>query len=131
MLVGTAVRMAECMGLHRDGEEYGLTPLETHVRRVLWHQLCFLDIRTCEAQGPRPVIRRDEYDARLPLNCDDAEITHDAAPPADRCAARWTPNTLPIIRFEINEMLRISESDFSILFLPPSSTFLDMLFISA
>lgn len=52
--------MAECMGLHRDGQTYGMNPLETHVRRLIWYQLCFLDIRTCEAQGPRPTIRRDE-----------------------------------------------------------------------
>lgn len=107
-----AVRMAECMGLHRDGEEYGLTPLETHVRRVIWNQLCFLDIRTCEAQGPRPVIRREEYDTRLPLNCDDTEVTHENAPDPDSCAGRWTPITLPLIRFEINEMMRISEFKF-------------------
>ncbi|RYP17776.1 hypothetical protein DL765_004354 [Monosporascus sp. GIB2] len=37
--------------------------------------LCFLDIRTCEAQGLRPVIRREDYDTRLPLNCDEAEFT--------------------------------------------------------
>ncbi|RYP61960.1 hypothetical protein DL769_007501 [Monosporascus sp. CRB-8-3] len=108
VLVGAAVRMAECMGLHRDGEEYGLTPLETHVRRIMWHQLCFLDIRTCEAQGPRPVIRREDYDTRLPLNCDEAELTqHSAAAGPPASADRWTTSTLPLIRFEINEMMRI------------------------
>lgn len=57
VLLGAAIRMAECMGLHRDGQTYGMNPLETQVRRLVWHQLCFLDIRTCEAQGPRPTIR--------------------------------------------------------------------------
>ncbi|RYP06712.1 hypothetical protein DL764_003014 [Monosporascus ibericus] len=108
VLVGAAVRMAECMGLHRDGEEYGLTPLETHVRRIMWYQLCFLDVRTCEAQGPRPVIRREDYDTRLPLNCDEAELTqHSAAAGPPASADRWTTSTLPLIRFEINEMMRI------------------------
>ncbi|KAI0482984.1 hypothetical protein GGR56DRAFT_670803 [Xylariaceae sp. FL0804] len=105
VLVGAAVRMAECMGLHRDGEAYGLTPLETHVRRLVWHQLCFLDIRTCEAQGPKPVIRRDDYDTKLPLNVDDDVLTHAMAPPEPSDA--WTSNTLSLIRFEINEMMRI------------------------
>ncbi|KAI0898216.1 hypothetical protein F4806DRAFT_350788 [Annulohypoxylon nitens] len=105
VLVGAAVRMAECMGLHRDGDAYGLTPLETHVRRLIWHQLCFLDIRTCEAQGPKPVIRRDDYDTKLPINCNEDELTHAAAPPES--ADEWTTNTLPSIRFEINEMMRI------------------------
>ncbi|KAI1385031.1 uncharacterized protein F4822DRAFT_433559 [Hypoxylon trugodes] len=105
VLVGAAVRMAECMGLHRDGDAYGLTPLETHVRRLIWHQLCFLDIRTCEAQGPKPVIRRDDYDTKLPINCNENDLTHAVKPPES--ADVWTTNTLTLIRFEINEMMRI------------------------
>ncbi|KAI1341600.1 hypothetical protein F5Y15DRAFT_361673 [Xylariaceae sp. FL0016] len=104
VLVGAAVRMAECMGLHRDGEAYGLTPLETHVRRLVWHQLCLLDIRTCEAQGPKPVIRREDYDTKLPLNCNEDELTHAVVPPES--SDSWTTNTLALIRFEINEMMR-------------------------
>lgn len=96
--------MAECMGLHRDGETYGMNPLETHIRRLVWHQLCFLDIRTCEAQGPRPTIRRDEFDTKLPLNVDDIEIHASGKPPVS--ANRWTDSTFSLIRFEINEMMR-------------------------
>jgi hypothetical protein len=96
--------MAECMGLHRDGEFYGMNPLETHIRRLIWHQLCFLDLRTCEAQGPRPTIRRDEFDTKLPLNVDDMDLhaTGSAPAPADR----WTDVTFSLIRFEVNEMMR-------------------------
>ena len=105
VLVGAAVRMAECMGLHRDGQAYGLTPLETHVRCLVWHQLCFLDIRTCEAQGPKPAIRREDYDTKLPINCDEEALTHAVEPPEP--ADHWTSNTMALIRFEINEMMRI------------------------
>ncbi|KAI2614666.1 uncharacterized protein GGS25DRAFT_517513 [Hypoxylon fragiforme] len=105
VLVAAAFRMAECMGLHRDGEAYGLSPLETHVRRLIWHQLCFLDIRTCEAQGPKPIIRRDDYDTKLPINCNEEDLTHAVTPPEP--ADVWTTNTLALIRFEINEMMRI------------------------
>ncbi|KAK0618352.1 hypothetical protein B0T17DRAFT_496287 [Bombardia bombarda] len=106
VLVGAAVRMAECMGLHRDGEAYGLNSLETHVRRLIWHQLCFLDIRTCEAQGPRPGIRREDYDTKPPLNCEENELTahvNGSLTPAEH----WTPTLLTIMRFELNEMMRI------------------------
>ncbi|KAI9171587.1 fungal specific transcription factor domain-containing protein [Paramyrothecium foliicola] len=105
VLVGTAVRMAECMGLHRDGETYGLSPLDTHVRRLVWHQLCFLDIRTCEAQGPRPTIRREDYDTKLPLNCDENQLSRTGPPP--RPVDHWTSTLLTLIRFEITEMMRI------------------------
>ncbi|KAL2125941.1 hypothetical protein VTI74DRAFT_2181 [Chaetomium olivicolor] len=102
--------MAECMGLHRDGSTYGLSPLETEIRRMVWHQLCFLDIRTCEAQGPKPAIRREDYDTKLPLNCDQDELTPQTTvspPPAEK----WTPALLSIMRFEINEMMRIIWQD--------------------
>lgn len=99
------------MGLHRDPQTYGLNPLDTHVRRLIWHQLCFLDIRTCEAQGPRPSIRRDDYDTQLPLNCNDSQFFRPAddttpvpEPQPQRC---WTHMLFPLIRFEINEMMRI------------------------
>lgn len=111
MLVGAAVRMAECMGLNRDGSKaYNLSPLETHVRRLIWHQLCFLDIRTCEAQGPKPAIRREDYDTWLPDNCEEDQITASGT-----CQARpsdgWTSALFPVIRFEINEMMRTIWAD--------------------
>ncbi|KAH6853793.1 hypothetical protein B0I37DRAFT_394625 [Chaetomium sp. MPI-CAGE-AT-0009] len=105
VLVGAAVRVAECMGLHRDGSAYGLTTLETQVRRLVWHQLCFLDVRTCEAQGPKPAIRREDYDTKMPFNCEEDELKPQATVwpvPAET----WTSMLLPIMRFEINEMMR-------------------------
>jgi hypothetical protein len=110
VLVGAAVRMAECMGLHRDGSKaYNLNALETHVRRLIWHQLCFLDIRTCEAQGPKPAIRREDYDTWLPDNCEEDQLTSPARAP---CAAdSWTTTLFPLIRFEVNEMMRIIWAD--------------------
>ncbi|KAK3988111.1 fungal-specific transcription factor domain-containing protein [Cladorrhinum sp. PSN332] len=110
VLVGAAVRMAECMGLHRDGGAYGLSPLETHVRRLIWHQLCFLDIRTCEAQGPKPAIRREDYDTKFPFNCEDEELAAHATvtPPQSE---QWTSAMFMVMRFEINEMMRIIWAD--------------------
>ncbi|KAL9032984.1 MAG: hypothetical protein Q9180_006192, partial [Flavoplaca navasiana] len=104
-LVGTALRIAECMGLHRDGTEYGFGPVEIHVRRLIWYHICFLDIRTCEAQGPRPHIRSDEFDTQFPLNVDDEEL--EALDPPTMSAPRWTDMTLTLIRMEANEMCRV------------------------
>ncbi|KAI4203370.1 MAG: hypothetical protein LQ350_001891 [Teloschistes chrysophthalmus] len=104
-LVGTALRIAECMGLHRDGTEYGLNPVDTLVRRLIWYQVCFLDIRTCEAQGPRPYIRADEFDTQFPLNVDDVDLER-LMPPISS-VHRWTDMTLALIRMECNEMCRV------------------------
>lgn len=110
VLVGAAVRMAECMGLHRDGSKaYNLNALDTHVRRLIWHQLCFLDIRTCEAQGPKPAIRREDYDTWLPDNCEEDQLTSSTRQPC--ISDSWTTTLFPLIRFEVNEMMRIIWAD--------------------
>lgn len=101
--------MAECIGLHRDGEVFGFNPVDTHVRRLLWHQLCVLDIRTAEAHGPRPSIRREDYDTRLPANCNEEDIQRDGPLPYPE--DYWTPMVFTLIRFEINEMMRVVWTD--------------------
>lgn len=101
-LVGTAIRLAECMGLHRDGTLYSMKPVEVHVRRMLWHQLCFLDLRTCEAAGPRPQIRQSDYDTKLPLNVDDVDLLSLTPPTEDKKV--WTDMTFSLMRFEYQEM---------------------------
>ena len=103
-LVGTAIRLAECMGLHKDGSAYGMTPVELHVRRIVWYQLAILDIRTCEAQGPRPGIREGEFDTRLPINVNDNDLESDSPP--TESAPGWTDMTLTLIRMECTEMIR-------------------------
>ncbi|KAK5155692.1 hypothetical protein LTR04_005796 [Oleoguttula sp. CCFEE 6159] len=103
-LTGTAIRLAECMSLHRDGSHYRLSPVETHVRRLVWYQLCFLDLRTCEATGPRPQIRKDDFDTKLPLNVNDTDL--ESLDPPTHDAKTWTDMTLTRIRFECNEMHR-------------------------
>lgn len=101
--------MAECMGLHRDGETYGLNPIETQVRRLIWYQLCFLDIRTCEAQGPRPSIRRGDFDTRLPINVNDVDLHANGKPVTG--VDRWVDATFTTMRFEVNEMMRLIWSE--------------------
>lgn len=104
-LVGTAIRLAECMGLHRDGSLYNMCHVEIHVRRMIWHQICFLDMRTCEATGPRPQIRKEDYDTRMPLNVDDEELLDPTDPPtADKNV--WTDMTFSRLRFENTEKRR-------------------------
>ncbi|KAL1986541.1 hypothetical protein VTN96DRAFT_6119 [Rasamsonia emersonii] len=101
-MVGAAIRLAECMGLHRDPTEYNHPPVETHVRRLIWYQLCFLDIRTAEVQGPRPFIRREDYTTQFPLNLDDAALATGKSDDAQE----WTDMTFARIRFECQEMIR-------------------------
>ena len=103
-LVAAAIRLAECNGLHCDGEQRGYSPLETHVRRLIWFNLCFLDIRTTEAQGPRPYIRAEDYTTKFPANINDDDLTkHGCREPIE---GAWSEMTVPLIRFRCNEFIR-------------------------
>jgi hypothetical protein len=97
------------MGLHRDPSTYSTNPVEVQVRRLIWYQICFLDLRTCEATGPRPQIRRDEYDTRFPLNVEDDDLDR-----AAQCghnltqdSKSFTPMTITRMRAECIEMYRM------------------------
>ena len=50
-LTGVAVRIAQSMGLERDGASLGLPPFETELRRRIWWQLKTHDFRTAELCG--------------------------------------------------------------------------------
>lgn len=97
------------MGLHRDPSSYSSNPIEIQIRRLVWYQLCFLDLRTCEATGPRPQIRRDEYDTRFPLNVDDEELERAARHGnlITQDSKIFTDMTITRMRAECFEMLRM------------------------
>lgn len=76
----------------------------------MWYQICFLDLRTCEATGPRPQIRYDDYDTQFPLNIDDEELerVERGATGIDTKSDRkyFTDTTITRMRFECYEMHR-------------------------
>lgn len=98
------------MGLHRDPTTYSTSPIEIQVRRLIWYQICFLDLRTCEGTGPRPQIRPEDYDTQFPRNIDDTELERaeygdrDIDINTDR--THFTDMTTTRIRFECYEMHR-------------------------
>ncbi len=103
-LVASAIDLARGMGLNRDGTCYGYDAVVTQVHRMIWHQLCFLDIRVCEAQSPRARIRKDDFDTHFPLNVDDSELGKSDLP--KESSERWTSMTLSTARMECNEKIR-------------------------
>lgn len=98
------------MGLHKDPTTYITSPVECQVRRLIWHQICFLDLRTCEATGPRPQIRPDDFDTQFPRNIDDADL--DRVEHGDRSIdvgedrTHFTDMTITRMRFECYDMHR-------------------------
>ncbi|KAF4472745.1 transcriptional regulatory [Fusarium albosuccineum] len=52
VLIGTAIRLAQSIGIHRDGASLKLDPFESELRLLrLWWQLCLLDSRAPEDHG--------------------------------------------------------------------------------
>ncbi|KAM3550846.1 hypothetical protein MY1884_008037 [Beauveria asiatica] len=80
MMAGIAIRMAQAIGLHRDGSHFpNLTPYEVEIRRRVWWALCMIDARASGDQGTDLTISEDGFDTRLPLNINDDDLSVDTA----------------------------------------------------
>lgn len=102
IIIGLLVRLAKCAGLQCDTGGSSISPEESQVRRLLWHQICFLDLHKAERQGSLPQIRDDDYNTLLPFNVDD--ITCGYNMPSQNSV--WTDTTLSLIRYECNMVHR-------------------------
>lgn len=74
---GVANRVAQGMGLHRDGISLGVSPFETEMRRRLWWQISNLDFRAAELSGTGRLRDFTLSDTQPPSNIDDADIHPD------------------------------------------------------
>ncbi|KAL7911844.1 fungal-specific transcription factor domain-containing protein [Trichoderma velutinum] len=74
MMTGVAVRIAQRMGLHRDGEGLGLSPFDVQMRRRLFWQLLPLDGYAGQVSGTGISISPNSWDTKPPLNINDAQI---------------------------------------------------------
>lgn len=73
-LTGLLIRLAQGLGVHRDGQKFGLSPFETEMRRRLWWQISSLEARASEDQGSEPSIAEQSFDTKFPLNINDEDI---------------------------------------------------------
>ena len=104
-ITGLVVRIAQSMGVHRDGKQFGLTPYETELRRRVWWQIIVLDNRASEDQGTDPTITEEMFDTRMPLNINDDDINPDTKEtPEERLGC--TEMTFDLIRYEISVCAR-------------------------
>lgn len=105
ILCGIGLRLAQKMGLHRDGKVLGLSIFDTEMRRRLWWHAVHLDFRTADMLGTRP--SQDIYvgDAGLPFNCEDSDLNPTMEqPPSERKAI--TPITMCLVRCDLAASLQ-------------------------
>lgn len=74
VLTGVAIRMAQRMGLHRDGELIGLNPFDTEIHRRLFWQLPQLDAFAGQLCGTGINIESSSWDTKYALNINDEDI---------------------------------------------------------
>ncbi len=92
------IQLAKRAHLHLQPHGISISPVERQIRRLVWHQICFLDLRTAEIFGSQPIIQDMELDTPLPLNVDDEALgtSHDQSP----LTSRWTDATFTLLRYE-------------------------------
>jgi hypothetical protein len=104
-MTSIVLRLAQSLGLHRDGSNFALKPFETEMRRRLWWHISLLDVRSSEDHGTDPLIHERMYDTLLPLNINDDDLSPDREePPKEREGC--TDATFCLIRCEITSALR-------------------------
>lgn len=75
ILTGTAIRLGQRLGLHRDGTLVGLSPFDTEIRRRVWWRLLALDGQTAELCGAGLSVVFPRYDCKRPLNVNDSDLS--------------------------------------------------------
>ncbi|CAK7564564.1 MAG: hypothetical protein SEPTF4163_002458 [Sporothrix epigloea] len=100
VLNGLAIRLAQSMGLHRDGAHLRLSPFDTEMRLRLWWHLCVLDSRAPEDQGLQPNSAITGCKLRQPGNVNDAQL-YPGMPqlPAD-VTGTWTDMSFFLVQTE-------------------------------
>ncbi|CAG9983797.1 unnamed protein product [Clonostachys byssicola] len=75
--MGTVVRTAMHMGLHRDPRHFKkITILHSEIRRRLWATILEMNVQAALDAGSLPAISFDDFDTEPPSNCNDEDL-HD------------------------------------------------------
>lgn len=109
--VAALIRLGRGAGLNRDASGPEMDPIDCQVRRLLWHQISFLELLTAEAQGPHPAVYHADFSTPLPLNIQDETLgrrNNDSISTSGWTdALPWTDATLSIIRSECCMLQRL------------------------
>ena len=98
-LSSLALHLAQTLGVHRDGTNFGLSPFETEMRRRVWWSIFATLIRLADDQGSDATFP-ESTDTRMPLNLSDDDLfpgMTEWPQPSETCSEM----TLSLIRFEL------------------------------
>ncbi|KAL6836966.1 fungal-specific transcription factor domain-containing protein [Trichoderma camerunense] len=104
-LTGLLIRIAQGLGIHRDGTNFGLSPYDTEQRRRLWWAILTLDFRSSEEMGTDLIVAEGDFDTQFPTAINDSDITPTGTQtPVAREGKSDT--TISLVRFEVCAMSR-------------------------
>ncbi|KAH8685058.1 fungal-specific transcription factor domain-containing protein [Ilyonectria robusta] len=81
ILNGFVIRIAQKLGLHRDGEALGLKPFESEMRRRVWWQIIAIDCKFALFSGLGHSLLPRDWNVREPQNLNDADMFPSATHP--------------------------------------------------
>ena len=68
------MRIAQRIGLHRDGKELGWSVFEAEMRRRVWWQIILLDNRNAQMSGLKNSLVFGAFNTKVPANLNDADL---------------------------------------------------------
>lgn len=101
-----AIRIAQSLGLHRDGKRLGLSPFQSEIRRRLWWHLLSRDSRAGEDYGlenSNGLLLTSDVD--LPANINDCDLTPEAEE-APQPRKGWTQMTFSLINIGLGKSMQ-------------------------
>lgn len=112
-LTGTALRIADGMGLRIDGALLGLSPFEAEIRRRIWWQLKVHDFRAAELAGQAKFrdFKINETTPKKPANINDSDlyptISHAPAESTKPTGMMWCALRADMATFAHEQMSRL------------------------
>lgn len=85
-ILALVYRLAQAIGLHRDGNGSTFSPYEAEMRRRLWSQILVLDVRAAQDRGTEPMIHEEDFNTIPPTNIDDDDFNPDTKIPLPQLA---------------------------------------------
>jgi hypothetical protein len=105
-LLALAIRIAQGLGMHRDGDGASWDLFHAEMRRRLWWQLIVLDVLLSSDRGSEPLIREGSFTTRRPLHINDADIGLKSQIAIPELPSQIVDMTLPLIYMEAFHILR-------------------------
>ena len=109
VLAGVATRLAQGLGLHRDGSTLGLSPFDTEMRRRLWWQIIILDSRSAELSGSTRTFELRGWSTKVPANVNDSDLYPQMTQEPVSAVGKATEMISCCLRYELGECLRRSQ----------------------